>query len=250
MSRKERNRLTILVGIKGRELTLVQAADLLDLGYRQTKRVWQRYQAQGDGGLAPRLRGRPSARRKPAALRAQVLARYAEDRYADFGPTLRAEPLALGRASGGSRDLAAVGAGDGPLVGAAAPSAQPMAGAQTLLWGDGANGRPRHDWFEGRREPCVLMVRVDDAIIGLRINNALLNAKRETTRIAGCRPAEVAGTWPGGRFRRSARPSTWPWCPAARWPSDSSVDSPPLIGVPLGCVRRERHQMQPARVAQ
>ena len=34
------------------------------------------------------LRGKPSARRKPPALRAQVLAKYEEKDYADFGPTL------------------------------------------------------------------------------------------------------------------------------------------------------------------
>jgi uncharacterized membrane protein len=46
MSRKERNRLTIMHGIKGQELTLVQASDLLGLGYRQTQRVWRRYQGR------------------------------------------------------------------------------------------------------------------------------------------------------------------------------------------------------------
>ena len=62
--------------------------------YRQSKRIWRRYQAEGDAGLVHRLRGKPSARRKPAELRAQALARYAEERYADFGPTLMAEHLA------------------------------------------------------------------------------------------------------------------------------------------------------------
>jgi hypothetical protein len=42
----------------------------------------------------PRLRGRPSLRRQPPALRAQVLGWYEDERYADFGPTLLAEPLA------------------------------------------------------------------------------------------------------------------------------------------------------------
>ena len=50
MSRKERDRMTIMVGVKREELTQVQAAKLLDLSYRQTKRVWRRYQAQGDAG--------------------------------------------------------------------------------------------------------------------------------------------------------------------------------------------------------
>ena len=57
-------------------LTLVQAAELMAVGYRQSKRIWKRYQADGDAGLVHRLRGKPSARRKPAALRAQALARY------------------------------------------------------------------------------------------------------------------------------------------------------------------------------
>src|SRR6266481_9450097 len=94
MNRKERERITVMVGVTEQELTLVQAAVLMAVGYRQSKRIWKRYQADGDAGLVHRLRGKPSARRKPAALRAQALARYAEERYADFGPTLMAEQLA------------------------------------------------------------------------------------------------------------------------------------------------------------
>src|ERR1019366_273988 len=94
MSRKERNRLAIMVQVKHRKLSLGQAGDVLRLSYRQIKRVWRRYQKQGDAGLVHRLRGRPSARRKPPALRALALARYAEERYEDFGPALMAEQLA------------------------------------------------------------------------------------------------------------------------------------------------------------
>jgi len=79
MNRKERKRLTVMAGVAAAELTLVQAAELMAVGYRQSKRIWQRYQADGDAGLMHRLRGQPSARRKPAALRAQALARYAEE---------------------------------------------------------------------------------------------------------------------------------------------------------------------------
>ena len=39
-----------------------------------------------------RLRSQPGQRRKPAELRAKILARY-QARYADFGPTLAAEYL-------------------------------------------------------------------------------------------------------------------------------------------------------------
>src|SRR5512145_3065130 len=94
MSRKERDRMTVMVGVTKKKLTLMQAAALMQVGYRQSKRIWQRYQADGDAGLVHRLRGRPSARRKPAPLRTRALALYAEERYADFGPTLMAEQLA------------------------------------------------------------------------------------------------------------------------------------------------------------
>ena len=92
MSGEERERMAIMVGVKAAELTLVEAADVLGLSYRQTKRVWQRYRTAGDAGLVHRLRGEPSGRRKPAKLRARILARYAA-RYPDFGPTLAAEYL-------------------------------------------------------------------------------------------------------------------------------------------------------------
>lgn len=85
MSRKERERLRIMSGIKRQELTLVQAAELMAVSYRQSKRIWHRYQQAGDAGLVHGLRGKPSARRKAPALRAQVLARYEQERYADFG---------------------------------------------------------------------------------------------------------------------------------------------------------------------
>ena len=40
MSRQERERMTIMAGVEP-ALTQVQAAELMGLGYRQTKRVWQ-----------------------------------------------------------------------------------------------------------------------------------------------------------------------------------------------------------------
>jgi len=164
MSRKERDRMAIMVGVKREELTQVQAAKLLDLSYRQTKRVWRRYQAQGDAGLVHRLRGKPSGRRKPAALRAQVLARYALERYADFGPTLMAEHLAQEGLVVDHETLRRWRLAEGQWTVRRRRQKhrqwrerKPCLGAMVQL--DGSH----HDWFEGRREPCVLMVMVDDA---------------------------------------------------------------------------------------
>jgi hypothetical protein len=93
MSGNERERLKIMAGVAAEEVTLIAASGLMGVTYRQGKRIWRRYQDEGDAGLVHRLRGQPSARRKPAALREQVLALCAEQRYEGFGPTLMAEQL-------------------------------------------------------------------------------------------------------------------------------------------------------------
>lgn len=179
MSRKERDRLTIMAGVKRQELTLVQAGELMAVGYRQSKRIWRRYQAEGDAGLVHRLRGRPSARRKPPALRAQALARYAEERYADFGPTLMAEQLAKEKLVVDHETLRRwrLAAGQHTVRRRKQKHRQwrerkPSFGAMVQL--DGAH----HDWFEGRGPQCVLMVMVDDATNRMRARFF----EQETTR--------------------------------------------------------------------
>jgi len=169
MSRQERERLKVMAGVKGQELTLVQASELMGVSYRQSKRIWQRYQAQGDAGLVHRLRGRPSARRKPPALRAKVLALCAEERYADFGPTLMAEQLLKAKLVVDHETLRRwlLASGQRTLrrrkqVHRQWRERKPCFGAMVQL--DGSH----HDWFEGRGERCVLMVMVDDATNQLR----------------------------------------------------------------------------------
>ena len=169
MSRKERNRLTIMVGVKALKLTLAAAAGLMGVCYRQSKRIWQRYQAAGDAGLVHRLRGRPSARRKPPALRAQVLAKYEEKDYADFGPTLMAEQLLKEKLVVDHETLRRwlLVAGKRTVRRRKQAHRQwrerkPCFGAMVQL--DGSH----HDWFEGRGPKCVLMVMVDDATNRMR----------------------------------------------------------------------------------
>ena len=64
MSAKERERLKVMAGVAEEEVTLIAAAGLMGVSYRQSKRIWRRYQDEGDAGLMHRLRGQPSARRK------------------------------------------------------------------------------------------------------------------------------------------------------------------------------------------
>ena len=164
MSGKERRRLEVLSRVKARDVSLVKAAELLALSYRQMKRIWARYQERGDQGLVHRLRGRPSNRHVQPIRKEQALELY-RTKYAGYGPTLAAECL--------QRE-------DGLAVPASTLRAWLSSAG---LWQRQRRRklhrrrRPRrehygelvqmdgshHDWFQGRRGVAVLMVMIDDA---------------------------------------------------------------------------------------
>ena len=179
MSRKERERMTVMAGVTKADLTLAAAGELMGVCYRQSKRIWKRYQADGDAGLVHRLRGRPSLRRKPPELRSQALARYAQERYADFGPTLMAEQLAKEGLVVDHETLRRWRLAQGRHTVRRRKQQhrqwrerKPSFGAMVQL--DGSH----HDWFEGRGPRCVLMVMVDDATNQMRARFF----EQETTR--------------------------------------------------------------------
>ena len=93
MSSRERRRLKVLTLVETNKITLKEASDRMDLSYRQSLRVYQRYCAHGDEGLVHRSRGKPSNRAYSPKFRKKVIKGY-EDRYDGFGPTLAAEKLA------------------------------------------------------------------------------------------------------------------------------------------------------------
>ncbi len=163
MSEKERRRVGIMASVKAGELNLVEASEVLGLGYRQTRRVWQRYDTNGDAGLVHRLRGQPGQRCKAPELRAKILARY-EERYPDFGPTLAAEYLAKEKLVVDHETLRRWLQAEGKRTIRRRRQRhrqwrerKPCFGMMVQM--DGSH----HDWFEGRRAKCVLMVMVDDA---------------------------------------------------------------------------------------
>ncbi|MFA7236373.1 MAG: helix-turn-helix domain-containing protein [Phycisphaeraceae bacterium] len=75
-------------------MTLNEASRRLGLGYRQTKRLWRRYRAEGDGGLAHRLRGRAGNNRRLADARRGRALTLSREQYQGWGPTLAAEQMA------------------------------------------------------------------------------------------------------------------------------------------------------------
>lgn len=78
--------------VKAHSLRLREAAEWLQLSYRQSKRMWARYRAGGAQALQHGNCGRVSNRAYTAAFRAAVL-KQVKARYEDFGPTLASEHL-------------------------------------------------------------------------------------------------------------------------------------------------------------
>ena len=163
MSVKERIGLDAMGRVRRKELTVVAAAELMGLSVRQARRLWKRFKAEGDGGLVHKLRGRVSNRRLGQEVRDRVVKLH-QEKYADFGPTLACEKLA----------------GEGLVL---SPDTLTSLLKERGLWrrrrrrGRHRKRRERraclgsmvqmdgshHDWFEGRRGRCVLMVMIDDA---------------------------------------------------------------------------------------
>jgi len=98
MSERELKRAMVLAQVKSGAWTLVQAAERMEVSYRQSKRLWRRYQKQGAAGLVHRNAGRASNRAKPKKVRTKAV-RLIRQKYSGeigqrFGPTLAAEHLA------------------------------------------------------------------------------------------------------------------------------------------------------------
>lgn len=97
MSTEEVRRAGILERVRQGDLKQVEAASLLSLSYRQTKRLMKRYRAVGAEGLVHGNAGRRSRHAKPEALREKALElvrrHYSGAPGERFGPTLASEHL-------------------------------------------------------------------------------------------------------------------------------------------------------------
>jgi hypothetical protein len=101
MSRKEFERAAVLARVAAGELRLGDGARLLGLSYRQAKRLYRRYKAEGRAGLVHGSVGRRSNRAAAPEKKARVL-ELIEAHYGGsvskgagqrFGPTLTSEHL-------------------------------------------------------------------------------------------------------------------------------------------------------------
>jgi transposase len=98
MSEREVRRAGVFQRVRGKELKLVEAAEVLGLSYRQAKRQYRRYREGGSKALVHGNAGKRSNQAKSAKLRRRILTlvkkHYSGNPGERFGPTLAAEHLA------------------------------------------------------------------------------------------------------------------------------------------------------------
>ena len=164
MSIREVKRLKVVQSAIERHITQKTAALMIGLSERQVRRAVKAMREQGDKGIIHGLRGRPSNRRLPEAIREKVLSLY-QEQYPDFGPTLAMEKLLECDGitiSDETLRMWLMEAGIWKKRRKRSPFRRWRPRRECfgeLLQMDGSH----HDWLEGRGPELVLMGSIDDA---------------------------------------------------------------------------------------
>lgn len=164
---KAQQRLYVLTHLLAGEVTLAQAAAVLQLSPRQVDRLARRFREQGAAALVHGNRGRTPVNRTSDTIRSRLV-ELATTEFAGFNPVHLAETLA----EDGHPELAVsartirrvlAAAGRSPVRTRRSPRhrsrRERMPRAGMLLQVDGS----RHDWLEGRGPMLTLIGAIDDA---------------------------------------------------------------------------------------
>ncbi len=92
MSKRELDRYHIIAKLIRKEINTVKAAELLNLGIRQIKRLKPAVKLLGPKALVHKGRGKQSNHRLPSPEREQIISLISH-KYPDFGPALACEKL-------------------------------------------------------------------------------------------------------------------------------------------------------------
>jgi transposase len=164
MSERDLQRVQVLSQVTNGRRTITSAAMVLALSTRQVHRLLEAYRLGGAGAIAHKARGRPSNNRLADERRDQAV-QLVRSAYADFGPTLAAEMLAERHGLKVSRETLRgwmIEAGLWLSRQQRRRLHQPRLRREALgelVQIDGSE----HRWFEGRADPCTLLVFIDDA---------------------------------------------------------------------------------------
>ena len=192
MSVKERDRLKVLHEVKKRHITQKQAAAELGLSVRWVRKLLVRWRARGDSGLRHGLRGRPSNRKTPEAVKRRAVELYREKKQAklwhDYGPTLAAEELAEQHGIAISRESLRQWLIEAKLwrVRRAHVEQAHVWRARRARYGELVQwDTSEHDWLEGRGEKLYLIGMIDDATSRLTARFVRHDSTEENLRQLG-----------------------------------------------------------------
>lgn len=165
LNQKEQKRILVFNEVMTGRMTAEEAAEVLSLTLRQTRRLMAAYRTVGAAGLMHGNRGREPVNKLEAAVEAEIL-RLAQEIYVDYNDSHFTEELAEHHAIEVSRPTVrrirrAHGLGS-PRKRRAPKHRRrrqryPQAGM--LLQVDGS----KHDWLEGRGPWLTLHAAIDDA---------------------------------------------------------------------------------------
>jgi len=164
MSQEDLKRLHVIRKAIDRTITQQEAAEIIGVGLRQAQRITRRIRAEGDKGIAHRLRGVPSNRAISNKVKDKALKLF-KDKYPDFGPTLASEKLFERdkiKVNDETLRLWLVENNISYKKRKKRPHRQWRERKECfgqMVQMDGSH----HDWFEGRGSKCVLMGYIDDA---------------------------------------------------------------------------------------
>ena len=165
MSAKEISRLEIMQRLSKKQMSQKEASRILGLSTRQIKRLLQAYRQKGAAGLVSNQRGRKANNRLAEEVKRKAL-NLLKTKYQGFGPTLAHEKLVekekLKLSDESVRQLM-IEEGLWKARKAKKVAVHPLR-ERRACFGEliQIDGSP-HDWFEGRADPCVLLVFIDDA---------------------------------------------------------------------------------------
>ncbi|MCK4512319.1 ISNCY family transposase [bacterium] len=165
LSQEEAHRARVFGEVTKGTMTLKEAAAVLRISYRHTRRVHVRYLEEGVAGLAHRRRGEPARNAIDPDLRSCILQLHEQD-YGNFNDTHFTEMLEEHNGISVSREtvrsiLRSAGKPPKrkrrPRKHRSRRPRKPRTGIM-MQW----DGSPHH-WFGPDRPPCCLMSAVDDA---------------------------------------------------------------------------------------
>jgi transposase len=165
MSRKELSRWEVMHRLVEKRMSQKEAGTILGLSRRQIKRLLKAYREQGAVGLVSKHRGRTGNNRLAEEVKKRALD-LLKTNYKGFGPTLAHEKLV-------ERDKLRLSDESVRQLMIAEDLWKPRKAKKVVThqlrerracFGElvQIDGSP-YDWFEGRAEPCVLLVFIDDA---------------------------------------------------------------------------------------